>query len=136
VEVLPIACPGLVELVESGETETERTLEHLNHLLDPLRRTRVDTLVLGCTHYPFLRNAVARIMGPDVLLLDSGRAVARQLQRVLAERGGFASEGAPTLRFLTSGAAPEVGAVAARLWGEPLDVQEVAVPTLDLVTSR
>src|SRR5690606_5066657 len=85
VEVFAVACPGLVELVEAGETEGERVHAELMRLLQPLREAEVDAVVLGCTHYPFLRGAVAEVLGPGVTVLDSGEAVARQVRRVLGE---------------------------------------------------
>jgi glutamate racemase len=126
-QVVPVPCPGLVELVEAGETDGERIVERLTTLLAPLRDAEVDTVVLGCTHYPFLRGAVAKVMGPEVQLLDSGRAVARQLERVLREGEAFAPHRPADIRMLTTGDPAGVAEVVGRLWGVALPVEWVTL---------
>jgi glutamate racemase len=76
-------CPGLVERVEEGRLDDEGTLALLHHFLDPLLAAGVDTIVLGCTHYAFLRPAIERVVGPGVAVIDPAPAVARQAVRVL-----------------------------------------------------
>lgn len=83
VKVLTQVCPGLVEAVEDGELDTPATELLLEECLSPLIAARIDTLVLGCTHYPFLSPAIARIVGPGVRIIDPAPAVARQAARVL-----------------------------------------------------
>ena len=95
--------------------------------LQPLLDAQVDTVVLGCTHYIFLRDAITDVMGPAVTLIDSGAAVARQLQRVLQEQGLLSAGGAGEMRFLTTGDAAAVQRVVERLWGEPLAVHHVEI---------
>ncbi len=87
VEVYTKACPGLVQQVERGELEGPETLSLLQRYLDPLLAQGIDTLVLGCTHYPFLEPAIRRVVGPDVIIIDPSPAVARQTGRVLEEKG-------------------------------------------------
>ena len=119
--VVAQACPGLVELVEAGELGGDRVRGELDRLLAPLREARVDAVVLGCTHYPFLREAIEEALGPGVRVIDSGAAVARQVERVLSEAGTLADAGgAGDLDLLTTGDAESVGAVAERLWGRPI----------------
>jgi glutamate racemase len=79
VTVVEVACPGWVEMVEAGLDDRAAIAERL----DPLRRSSVDMVVLGCTHYPFLAEAIRSALGPHVALLHPGPAVARQVQRVL-----------------------------------------------------
>jgi glutamate racemase len=86
VEVITRPGTGLVERVESGAIDAPETLAWLHSLLAPFREAGVDTLVLGSTHYPFLRPAIAQVMGPGVTLIDTGAAVARRTQQVLEER--------------------------------------------------
>lgn len=93
VEVINQVCHGLVEAVEAGHLlpsrspEDHRILrERLAACLDPLQARGVDTLVLGCTHYPFLRPILSEMLGPRVRILDSGEGVARQVGRVLWAR--------------------------------------------------
>jgi glutamate racemase len=81
------ACPGLVELIEAGALDAPETYALLEAYLRPLRAARADTIVLGCTHYPFLIPQIQRIVGPDVALIDAAPAVARQAARVLTEQG-------------------------------------------------
>lgn len=74
---------GLVELVEAGEIDTPRLRRVLRSHLAPLLEQGIDTLVLGCTHFPFLRPAIEALVGSGVQVLDTGQAVARQVSRVL-----------------------------------------------------
>ncbi len=127
VEVVAQPCPGLVELVEEGEFTGESVREALTRILEPLRQADVDAVVLGCTHYPFLQEEIARVLGPQVTLIDSAPAVARQTRRVLEERGMLAPEGEGSIRVITSGDPEKVRPVASRLWGEPLQVEHVEV---------
>ncbi|MDY6875201.1 MAG: glutamate racemase [Chloroflexota bacterium] len=87
VRVLTQVCPGLVEAVEAGALDTPETGALLQQCLTPLIEARVDQLVLGCTHYPFLRPAIERVVGASVTVIDPAPAVARQTARVLAQRG-------------------------------------------------
>lgn len=73
------ACPLFVPLVEAGYHEHPATEEVARAYLDPLKRAGVDTLILGCTHYPFLKTLIAKIMGPEVALVDSAQTVAKEV---------------------------------------------------------
>jgi glutamate racemase len=84
--VLSQVCPGLVEQVEAGDLAGEKTQRLLRLCLDPLLTAGMDTLVLGCTHYPFLVEAIRRVVGPGVRIMDPGPAVARQVRRVLEQQ--------------------------------------------------
>ena len=121
-EFLPQACIGLVQLIEAGELDTPATLALLERYVKPLLERGADTLVLGCTHYPFVMPAIAQVVAQagyaPVALVDTGEAVARQLVRLL--------DGAGLLRVPTSSApnlsaanlsAPGVFAAPARLEG-------------------
>lgn len=83
VRVITQPCPGLVERVEEGDLGSARTRQLVDHYTWPLLQQRADVLVLGCTHYPFLRPLIADVVGPQVRLLDTGEAVARQTRRLL-----------------------------------------------------
>lgn len=80
-------CADLVPLVEAGELETERTREAVRRYVEPLVNAGVDELVLGCTHYPFLRPLIEESAGPGIEIIDPAPAVARQTARVLARHG-------------------------------------------------
>ena len=75
------ACPGLVEQVEAGELASTTTRELVARYTAPLLARGADTIVLGCTHYPFLKPLIADLVGPRVQLIDTGEAVARQVVR-------------------------------------------------------
>lgn len=79
-KVFQQACPLLVPLVEEGWIEDPLTRLIVYRYLNPMIHQSVDTLVLGCTHYPLLRSAIAKVMGPDVSLIDSGQAIAQELK--------------------------------------------------------
>lgn len=87
VRVITQPCPGLVECVESGDLDGPRVRELLLRYLEPLRAAGADVLVLGCTHYPFLRPLIQQLAGPSVQLLDTGAAVARQTRRIMEREG-------------------------------------------------
>ena len=85
--------PGLVEAVEAGRLEEEETEALLKTYLKPLLDHDVDVIVLGCTHYPFLRSLVEKIAGPGIKILDTGKPVARQVVRVLENKASFPTAG-------------------------------------------
>ena len=125
--VIAQPCPGLADLIEDGHLDDEELRARLAEFAAPLREAGVDTVVLGCTHYPFVREQIEAALGPGVRLLDSGPAIARQTARVLRERGELEPDGAGSLRLLTTGDAAEVAAVATRILGEPLPVEHLDV---------
>jgi glutamate racemase len=97
-------CAGLVERIEAGELESASTEALLRELLQPMLTAGADTIVLACTHYPFVTPLIRRIAGESVQIIDPAPAVVRQLGRVLDERGLAAGgAGEPAHRFLTSG---------------------------------
>jgi glutamate racemase len=96
-------CPGLVERVEAGLTDDPGTEALLREYLTPMLRAGIDALVLGCTHYPFLRPAIERIVGPGVTVIDPAPAVARQAGWRLARQGLLSEEGSARIRFYVSG---------------------------------
>jgi len=96
-------CPDLVPLVEAGELTSARARAVVRGYLTPLLAAGIDELVLGCTHYPFLRPLIEEVVGPEVEIIDPTPAVAQQTGRVLAHRGLAVTGPAPTHRFLTTG---------------------------------
>ncbi len=103
-QVLPHVCPGLVEAVETGARETPETEALVRACLSPLLEAGIDQLVLGCTHYPFLRTTIERVVGGRASLIDPAPAVARQTALVLTQiRGGPAPSRAGRHQFYTTG---------------------------------
>ena len=120
------ACPLFVPLVEEGWFDYPATELIAREYLEPLRRAGVDVVVLGCTHYPLLKPLLARVLGPDVRLVDSAEETARVVAEDLAQRKlAAASSQPPTHRFVVSDDEPHFRKVGARFLGEKLQHVEV-----------
>ncbi|MGB3376252.1 MAG: glutamate racemase [Microbacterium sp.] len=134
-EVFTAACPRFVEFVEAGITGTTEVLATAEDYLAPLRDAGVDTLVLGCTHYPFLRGAISYVMGDGVSLVSSDDETAADVYRQLVRSDLLASPDAvPTHVYEATGAsADDFTALANRLMGrEVRDVQLVQTGVITL----
>lgn len=131
-----VPAPGLVELVEGGDTDGAAARETVRGLVQPLLDGGVDTIVLGCTHYPFLRGVVEEIAGPHVCLVDSGAAIARRTDELLALFGGHATGPHGDVRLATTGDPAVVAPVARRLWGEPLAVERLSLPDQEPASAK
>jgi len=121
VELTCAACPGFVEFVERGETDSEQVHVLAERLLVPVIDAGVDALLLGCTHYPFLARTIGDVMGPDVVLVDSADATAFAVRDLLHERGLARDGGAGVHRFESSGDVEVFRALGRRLLGPELD---------------
>jgi glutamate racemase len=118
VRVITSVCPGFVQAVEAGALDTSETRALVQRELAPLLAAGIDELVLGCTHYPFLIDAIRAAAGPQVEIIDPGPAVARRVGQVLAERGLCAPAGpAPKHVFVTSGDPVRLRASLAQMLG-------------------
>ncbi|WP_192562388.1 glutamate racemase [Pseudomonas gozinkensis] len=102
VRVITQPCPGLVERIECGDLHSPELRALLKHYVDPLLANGCDTIILGCTHYPFLKPMLKSMIPESISLIDTGAAVARQLQRLLAERDLLAEGPNRPVRFWTS----------------------------------
>jgi glutamate racemase len=111
-------CPGLVECIEAGELDSPATRDLLQELVAPLLSAGCDTLILGCTHYPFIKPLLRQLVPQSVSLIDTGEAVARQLQRVLSERSLLSSSCSGHDGFWSSGNIQRLAAVLPALWGQ------------------
>jgi glutamate racemase len=117
VKILMQACPGLVEQVETGDLSGDRTRALVEQYVLPLLAQEADTLVLGCTHYPFLASLIREIAGPPVQIIDPSPAIARELRRRLAHSGLLsAGSRAGAERFWSSAATSKTKQVIAQLW--------------------
>jgi glutamate racemase len=126
VEFLVQPCPGLADQVEKGELDSEVTRALVKRYVGPLIEKGADTLVLGCTHYPFLSAVIREIAGPGIDILDPATAVARELRRRLEHERLLRVEAEPgTDRFWTTADAAHAAVLIARLWGAPVAVQPV-----------
>lgn len=129
VKILTQGCPGLVEQVELGDLHGIRTRELVERYVVPLLGHGADTLILGCTHYPFLAPLIREIVGDGVTLIDTGEAVARHLrQRLLSEiRLKFQPQEfamtQPDAHFFTSGNVEQASRIMSVLWGCKLEAE-------------
>ena len=104
VQIFEATCPGLVKQIERGYLQTPLTRRILQQALQPMLAEGVDTLVMGCTHFPFVIPLIQQIAGEGVRVIDPAPAIARQTERVLTQHNLLRSPAAePTQRYLTSG---------------------------------
>jgi glutamate racemase len=121
VEVIQQACPLFVSLVEEGELHSPITRLVAEKYLSGLHDLSIDTLVLGCTHYPLLKPVIAELMGEGVTLVDSAEATAAEVETLLSERELLNEQAANgTKRFYVTDAASRFSRIAERIFGEPL----------------
>jgi glutamate racemase len=142
VTLLPHTCPGLVTQIEAGQLDTMQTRSILEEALRPMLAQGIDTVVLGCTHYPFVIPLIQQIVGPQVRVIDPAPAVARQVGRLLEAHGlkiplspipypvGIRPgvDGPLTLapvEFLTTGDAANLRSLLPRLLGESGDARQL-----------
>lgn len=116
VQVITQPCPGLVELIEAGDLQSPALRQLLQGYVEPLLAAGCDTLILGCTHYPFLKPLLKHMVPAHISLIDTGAAVARQLQRLLAERGLLATGPASETRFWSSADPIHLRKILPTLW--------------------
>ena len=123
VEFVIQPCPGLADQVEKGELASDETRALVTRYVRPIIDKGRDIVVLGCTHYPFLRPLIQEVAGPAVDIIDPATPVARELRRRL-ESAGLLQNGAAagTERFWTTGAVEDVGPIVRQLWGRTLEV--------------
>ena len=137
VTFVPVACPKLVPLIESDDPFAEATVEAVREAAEPLRQAGVDTVVLGCTHYPLIRPILQRVFGRDVSLVFSADETAREVSETLAGKAienDAAREG--TYRFLTTGDPSSFRAMGSRFLQLPIaDVEHVTVADLESVAA-
>lgn len=128
VQVITQPCPGLVERIEAGDLHGPQTRALLEGWVRPLLAQGCDTLILGCTHYPFIKPLLGELVPPAVQLIDTGAAVARRLEQLLAAEGLLNESGnmAPA-RFFSSAPPQQMAAVLPLLWGEAAEVRPCPV---------
>ncbi len=133
VEVHQVACPKLVPLIESDDPFAAATVDAVREYAQPLKDADVDTVILGCTHYPLIRPIVQRVFGRDVALVFSADETAREVAETLA-RKGIENEGDRdgTYRFLTTGDPESFRRTGARFLQLPIEhVEHVTIAELE-----
>jgi glutamate racemase len=119
------ACPGFVEFVERGDTRSDQVHVLAERLLAPIQAARVDTLLLGCTHYPFLARTIGDVMGPEVVLVSSADETAFEVRAILEETGlGRRSAGKGQHRWISSGDVRTFRQLGRRLFGPEIEEVE------------
>jgi glutamate racemase len=126
VELLQNTCPGLVNQIEKGELDSPTTRAILEDALLPMLEKNIDTVVLGCTHYPFVIPLIEQIVGENVRVIDPAPAVAKQVKRLL-EAGWMSKKnsGEGIVRFITSGDVDSVKRLLSTLLGIDSAVEAV-----------
>ena len=127
IRVITQPCPGLVEQVEAGELDSAHTRQMLRGWVEPLLAEGCDTLILGCTHYPFIKPLLAELVPETVRLVDTGAAVASQLQTLLDRHGLSTKDAAQATRYWSSGDPQAMARVLPKLLSELADVQRLCV---------
>ena len=127
------ACNGLVDQIEKGELNSRQTLALVERYVTPLLQQNADTVVLGCTHYPFIQSLiqqVAKTAGHSIMLIDTGEPVARQLQRLLVQHSLLRNEStkAHAIRAFTSGSKTSLEHAFQQLLGLSVKVESVLTP--------
>lgn len=124
VELFQNTCPGLVGQIEKGELTSPATRSILAEALEPMLEKNIDTVVLGCTHYPFVIPLIEQIVGKNVRVIDPAPSVARQAKRLLETAGELNPSGKPgVVRFLTSGDPASMKSLLPLLLGSQGEVQ-------------
>lgn len=125
---VPLPCPGLMEFAERGEFDGDALHAHLVRLLDPWWNRPVDAVVLGCTHYIYLRAAIARCFPPETMLVDGNLGTARQVRRVLQEHNMlYSGDRKGGIELVTSGDSPHVLPLMRQLWEAGFSGKEASI---------
>ena len=123
VQVICQPCPGLVEQIESGEFDSAKTQGLIGQYAGPLLNAGADTIVLGCTHYPLIREQISSVVGPGISIIETGQAVAQQLKRKLDESAlANSSASNVTVQIWTSGDSAHIGHIVNRIQQQPCQV--------------
>lgn len=131
IEIISVYCPLFVPLAEEGLHKHKAAKLLANDYLKSIIEVGVDTLVLGCTHYPLLLETISETVGPGVTLIDSAKPTTEELLKVLQENDLLTESKNPKLEFLVTDAPERVQKVAGRFFGEELDgnIKQIDPPT-------
>jgi len=126
-EITAVACPRLAPLIQNGDVFSEEVEEAARGCVAPLKSAQIDTVILGCTHYPLIARMLRRLLGPQVALIDSAEEIAREVGEILSRKGMANSEGREGVySFMASGDLAEFREVGARFLQLPIREVEPA----------
>jgi len=125
VKIVTQGCPGLVDQIERGDLDGPLTRMLVERYTAPLLAQGADTIILGCTHYPFIASLIREIVGDDIELIDTGAAVARQLHRRIQTELSVRISGEPTSKFFTSGDVDQASRIMSELWKEDVIAEQL-----------
>lgn len=127
VEVFIQPCPGLMEIVESGDIDSDDCLFMLSHFILPMIERNIDTLVLGCTHYTFLSEKITRLFGQDITLMETALPVTQELKRQLERRDLLANKRLNQHQFLTTKHSQPLSQLFNHLWQQELSLNNLSL---------
>jgi len=135
VQVHSLACPDLADFVERDEIAGPRVEGSVKWYLDPLMRGGIDSLILGCTHYPLLSKTISKVTGDDIKLISSAEETARELREFLTRKDSLRQENTPpALKFFSSGDENVFRKLGARFLGQEIElVERVTLPLKEKV---
>ncbi|MCL6473038.1 MAG: glutamate racemase [Firmicutes bacterium] len=135
VQIHSLACPDLADFVERNELYGPRVEGVIKWYLDPLVRAGIDSLILGCTHYPLLSETISKVVGDDIKLISSAEEIARELKEYLTRKDSLREDGAPpTLKFISSGDENTFRELGAKFLGREInEVERVKLPLYERV---
>ena len=121
VEVFGQPCPLFVPLIEGGFVDAEETRRVAREYLQPLLKDKIDTLILGCTHYPHLLKILKDRVGPEVTIVDPAEEVAKEIAKLLRRAGTLKEKTSPPkYEYLVTGSASQFQDLGSRLLGKPI----------------
>lgn len=124
-EIFKNTCPGLVEQIEKGEFNTEKTKEILRKALTPMLLEGIDTIVLGCTHYPFVISTIKEIVGNEIKIIDPTGAIVRRVSSLIEEYEFENEINEEKTEIFTSGDKEDMKIVINKLFADDVEVKEI-----------
>jgi len=127
-QVFSAACPSFAAFVENGYTDGDHIDEIAQQYLEPLKKQQIDSLILGCTHYPLLSGVIQKVVGDGVRLISSAEETALEVKEILMRKSQLRVEIAPKYRFLSTGDSSKFTKLGTRFLGHQIE----AVETIEL----
>jgi len=123
-QVFSAACPSFAAFVENGYTDGDHIDEIAQQYLEPLRKQQIDSLILGCTHYPLLSGVIQKVMGGAVRMISSAEETALEVKEILMRKSQLRVEIAPAYRFLSTGDSSKFTKLGTRFLGHQIEAVE------------